>query len=51
MGSDLCGLPNIRLYYSYGTGGEPLNMVLLATAVILLATFTGAALMTQPGEE
>ena len=51
MGSDLCGLPNIRLYYSYGTGGEPLNMALLAMAVILFATFTGAALMTQPGEE
>ncbi|MEC7435547.1 MAG: hypothetical protein VYB27_00555 [Candidatus Thermoplasmatota archaeon] len=51
MGSDLCGLPNIRLYNSYGTGGEPLNMALLAMAVILLATFTGAALMTQPGEE
>jgi len=26
-------------------------MALLAMAVILFATFTGAALMTQPGEE
>ena len=51
MGSDLCGLPNIRLYHSYGTGGEPLNMALLTLAAILIATFTGAAMMTQPGEE
>ena len=26
-------------------------MALLALSVILIATFTGAALMTQPGEE
>ena len=51
MGFDLCGLPNIRLYYSHGTGGEPLNMALLTLSAILLATFVGAAVMTQPGEE
>lgn len=51
MGSDLRGLSNIRLYNSYGTGGEPLNMALLATAAILLATFTGAAMMTQTGDQ